>query len=380
MSCIDTRSIRLVLFAASCLAAGLQAQTSIHRVAGVLDAQSAPGAGALPGFQGAFREQILIDASRLNALVGKRIVGFEVRRNLDGTSLVGGTIDLDVSLSTTSRLPTAASPRFADNAPSAQQVSVFSGPVVVPTSPVPTDPIDPWSAQNKVHVGFAAKSAFVYRGGTLVLDLGGRPRNSGGPKFWYADFELDVAESSTSSVGVTCSRFMLEPERQTLTVQPGIQIGNPVRFVGLSRPGARSLLLLGGQAIPGGVDLSPLGAPGCAQYVGVGALVGIVQRGTVPGFDAAFANLQLQIPFTPGLLGTSFFAQLADLETNLARSEWSNAAGMTTSNALRVDLPASAPSIGLAVVRTDEVSGTTPFPAFGEVDVRRGPVLRLLYE
>lgn len=350
---------------------------SIHKVAGSWDAVSAPSAAPMPGLRGAFREQVLIDAARLVPLRGKRLLGLVVRRNLDGSPLVGGTVDWTVHLSTTATPPAEASPVFADNAAAAQQTLVFRGAVVVPDSPIPATPLDPWSPTNAFAVTFTPSVNFVYAGGTLVLDLTGTPRQAGAPHFWYVDQEEDPVQGAVTSFGLTCSTF--HASGQTLTAQPGIQIGNPLRLVGFSRPGASSLLLLGA-AIPGGFDLGVTGAPGCFQHVGAALAVGLVERGVLPNFYAACTNFELRVPPAAPLLGTSVCAQMADLETGLPKAQWTNAAGLTTSNALRLDLAKQAPALGLATVRSDEVESNKPFPDRGDVDVRRGPVLRLVYQ
>ena len=64
------------------------------------DSVSAPAAYTIPGFDGGFRQQSLIDPVRLSGLGGKSITGLAVRRDLDDRiAMKGGAIDLVIIFS-----------------------------------------------------------------------------------------------------------------------------------------------------------------------------------------------------------------------------------------------------------------------------------------
>ena len=94
----------------------------------------------------------------------------------------------------------------------------------------------------------------------------------------------------------------------------------------------------------------------------------------------AYLDILLPIPLDKNLAGARFYMQFANNETVLPRSEWTNAAGMTTTNGLDLTISALQPKLGMAMIRSDDAArGKTP-PPWGVIDVSSGPVIRFTYK
>jgi len=300
-----------------------------------------------------------------------------VRRELHyGRQLDGGKINLTVKASTTTRLPRSASELFSLNASAAHQTTAFSGVVTVPDSPALGGSPVPWATTNSFKVIFT--SPFRYGGGTLVLDLAATPQKSGAPSFWYVDHEYVFHNGMASIFGQTCSQFTAGGLSLTAESK-GLQIGGTARIIAFGHPGASPLLLVGISKLQPGIDLGLIGATGCRQYVNYFSIARLQYQKVVPNFEAAFTNLFVQVPPNPALVGSLVFLQSADIETRLARSEWTNPAGLTTSNGLELRISTTSPTLGMSIVQSQEVEIGKPLPVGGRIDVERAPVIRLLY-
>ncbi|MCB9872267.1 MAG: hypothetical protein H6837_20600 [Planctomycetes bacterium] len=357
------------------LCTALSAQTKVFPVSPSFDATNAPSSASFPGLHGAFRQQILVGAPRLAGLTGKTVTGLAVHRDVDWSSaLTGGSVDFEVRLSTSSIPPENAVEAFDRNASTTGQVLVFRGQTAIPNSPSVGPNHDPWAAQNTVTISFS--TGFAYTGGTLCIDVIGRPVAGKEPKLWYIDHEFEGPGGTATRFGITCSVFGTD-RGNLVGLERGLYLGSTMRIVLLGRPGSSPLLMFGANGLPAGIDLGAAGAAGCRQYVQSLAAVGLLYHDsrTMPN---AFANFSVQIPASRSLLGAKVFAQSVDLEAQLPRSQWTNSAGFTTSNGLEIQVAKTAPSLGMATVRSHVVD-SGPMPTSGEVDVARAPVLRLLY-
>ena len=289
------------------MACGLDAQSHVFKLAGPLDSVSAPSAGPVPGLRSGFREQILISGSRLQALVGKRITGISFRRDLATVeALTGGVIGLTVRLSVASGSPDQAVSAFAANASSASQTTVFVGDVTVPNSPAVVASVKPWDASNAFTIRFS--TPFAYAGSTLCVDITGRNRVAGLPDFWYVDHEYIPSGGSARRFGSTCSVFNAGGVAITAE-KNGYVLGGMFRTTLYGQPGAQPLLLLGASSIPGGLDLSLIGATGCRQHVDYFAMVGMRYHPLMTDSDVAFVDFIAQVPFDQSLLGAKLFVQ-----------------------------------------------------------------------
>lgn len=360
------------------LAPHARAQNSVFLVSPSGDMVPGQSADSMPGLSGRFRQQILIGPSRLQGLTGKSLHGLWFRRTLtDNSALVGGTISLTIGLAHTATAPERASMAFEANAPATSQTEVFRGSVLVPHAPALGPTPAPWSRDNAFQVAFP--TGFTYRGGTLVVDIAGGPASPGGPIAWYMDHELRPHDGTATTFGTSCSNYKLQGGLNLLAEDSGLQIGGTARIMAMGRPNTRPLLLLGITPIPTGVDLAPMGAPGCQQYLSIFSSLGLSYQPPIPGFDPVFTHLLLPVPFDTSLISAQITMQTADIETSLPTSSWSNVAGLTTSNGLTLRIASTQPTLDMSVVQSAAVDPGQAIPASGRVDVERAPVFRILY-
>ncbi|MCB9869852.1 MAG: hypothetical protein H6837_08340 [Planctomycetes bacterium] len=343
------------------------------RVAGAFDSISAPSAAPMPGLAGAFRQQVLIGSSRLTTVRSRNLTGIRMRRDIGyPAALRGGEIDVELWLSSCPHEPAKARETFAANR-SLDAKLVFRGRITIPDSPEAKVDAPLWGAADTVQVVFA--SPFAYSGGPLCLDWIGRPVPGKEPRSWYVDHEMGGAGGVVTSFGQTCSSFV-NNRGETLMAQPwGLQIGSTMQLIALGDPASKPLVLLGARRHAVGVDLAPMGAPGCTLVVDHIALVPLAYSALTTRSDLGYTNLLLQIPADDALLGSRLFAQLADMEG----ANKSNPAGLTTSNGLELAIATVRPTLDMAVVVSHHVTSTEPMPQQGRVNVETGPVLRLAW-
>jgi hypothetical protein len=152
----------------------LLAQAPQHAVVpAVYASNDAISYGWIAGASRDVRQQTLVGASHLQALLGRELLALELRRTAADETYQGGTAHLTVVLSTSPNEPLRTSPTYYANV-GPDAVQVHSGPVTLPTSPPALGPTVPWSAQNTVRIQFS--TPFVYRGGTLCIDVVGQGR------------------------------------------------------------------------------------------------------------------------------------------------------------------------------------------------------------
>jgi hypothetical protein len=362
-------------FPSFCLAAAicgtLGAQAVIAPVSSL--ANDANAAADFGGIGTAQRSLVLVDARHLTALQGKTLTELTLRR--DATSkgaLTGGTSRITVALSTTTRVPEHALGAFDLNH-GGNRVALFQGDVTVPSSPAVGPNHDPWSPANTVRIPLG--SGFAYASGSLCIDLCGAP--AGRARYWGVDAEVEPSNGSATSVGTACPPNL---RRETATVSGAgfAKPGGSLAVLAFGKPGAGAALLAGVQPYGSGIDLTPFGATGCSLYQApVLTFPASLIDHQVPGMLAA-AHWSLQFPADPGFAGVTLRLQAITMEWSLPRSEWSNAAGVTTSNGLVLTTSALPPALGFALVSA-RWSGTGTPPASGTVDIGRGPVLRIGY-
>lgn len=364
-----------VLGFAMCWAAPLVSQSNLLKLSPQYDNVSAPSAAPLPGLNGGFRQQILISASRLVGLQSRSLNGLQFRRDLDYAGAQrGGEMDLLVRVSSAQVAPDKAEELFAQNSGFAS--IVFQGRVVVPDSPVVGTAPVPWSAINSVVIPFS--TAYPYTGGNLCVDIEGRPLTGNEPEFWYVDHELGGSGGIVTPIGKSCSSFRDASDQSLYADSMSLQIGSSMRLTGLGRPGASPLMLFGASAIPGGIDLSLIGAAGCSQYVNYFLTLGLSYRPPQQYLGGSFTHFETQIPPQKILLGAKVYVQFADLETSLPRSSWTNPIGLTTTNGLELRIALAGPSVGMSTVTSHVVGASDPMPLRGQVDVEAAPVMRVM--
>ncbi len=169
-------------------------------------------------------------------------------------------------------------------------------------------------------------------------------------------------------VGVPCgdttSRIGVTANTRARNLAPG----SSLLVSTFGEPGTSGLLALGSTATQ--VPLAAFGAPGCTLYLQPVATLPFAFPLT--GTLDAEHTIALALPGSTGLLNAVFFAQAINLET----PGRSNPAGLTTTNALRLQVGSVPPPATMTVVATRAVAAGAPWPATGDVFVSRGPVLR----
>ena len=351
------------------LACSLGAQ---HVVPAGRDAVDGPSIGAFAGASDLMRQQFVIAETHLQPLIGRSLTGLWMRRdfNYPGT-LQGSVANLTVRLAVTSFTASTPSASFDSNLGSLPQ-QVFNGQISVPTSPSPSFGLPDWSPQNTLRIQF--DSSFFYSGGTLVVDVTGQPSGAGS-EFWPIDMEYVYSDGQIQDYGAGCGRY---PFASSVS-EGGLEIGATAFFGAWGPPNAFAALAIGTPLIPT-LDLSSIGATGCLVYVN--PIFGFPTVFSVEVLDTGSggASVAIKIPSDISLLGASLDAQWVALETSFPSSEWSNPAGLTTSNATRFVLSTAPPTLGLATVTSPVPLAGEPLAPTGYVEINKGPVLRFLYQ
>lgn len=245
---------------------------------------------------------------------------------------------------------------------------MFRGRIALPASPAPAGRAVGWSTPSDV-VSIPFTTAFPYSGGTLCIDLLGRPVAGNASRFWAVDAIADPASSRVTPFGDACGPFrgrarVTDPYTTAFVGPRELVAACSASFVargGIGMPGA---FLFG--FTPASIDLHALGvaAPGCRLLVADGAAIPTPFEDWTPrGFAAGVASVPLRIPVESRLFGARFVSQFVEI-----------GAPLRTSNGLDCALAASLPALGMAVV-------TAPFdgvqaPARGRVDTGTAPVVR----
>lgn len=311
------------------------------------------------------RQLTLLDGPILGLAPGRILHGVAFRRDAADETFSGGTANLTVRLSHAATGSGTASAHFDDNH-GMDVTTVFRGTVELPASPPAPGPDVAWSSTNVVHVPF--QLPFVYRGGTLALEVLGAPDPQSNASWWPADAVWQPTGGHVESVGAGCGPWG-GPEGEWAFVSPtGLVVGGTASFSALGEPGALALLVIAGKARPDVLDLRSLGAPGCFAHLeheigSCGTLFGPPLRPQVPGN----AVVELHVPAMPGLVGVSFASQWFAIGSH----------GLVSSNAHAWSLGAP-PWAGLAVVTAEQVGSTVP--PIGKVVPGCGHVLQFAYQ
>ena len=330
----------------------------------------APGRTALGGMCADQRQQVLVNGTHLQPLLGRSITALWLRRDAQfGDPLAPQAADLVVRLSETPRDADDPANVLAQNHGPAV-VQVFQGRVSLPAAPAVAGGPAPWDAQHAVALPFS--TPFAYGGGNLCIDIEGRAVRSGTPCFWPFDAATSFHPGTVAHIGQPCGAtpgpFNADADHGTL------RIGSTALFRAWAQPDTPGVAMLAMQALPQPFDLTGLGATGCALYIYPDAVLPQFFGGTTLGIG--ITELTLQLPLNPTLMGGGFHVQFADLETGLPPSQWSNSLGLTTTNAVRATVSSRPPDLGMSMVTTAPVPAGQPFPGTGETDVSVAPVLR----
>lgn len=356
--------MRLSALLALCAATPLAAQAVVVPASH----STAEGGGALwaPGLAVPLRQQILVDAAHLPGLAGRSLTGLQLRRNDHQRSFAAGRVHWSVTLSTATRDSRSASTLFADNR-GADAVQVFQGTVTVPASPAPTAATVPWTADNTVAITFT--TPFIYRGGTLCIELAGAADPNAAVDSWPIDAAWDPVSGSIVDVGRGCGAY--HGGQWAFVEADTLVAGGTARFSAFGTPHGPAFFVIGTGAFANVIPLGGLGAPEDC-YGHVLGIVGYVSTTfTGPVFPSApaqggMAVVQLPLPAQSWMLGAQFSSQWLDLAQP----------PFVASNAHLWTVAARWSGLGMATVMAREDQGTA---SKGEVLPGLAPVIRFDY-
>lgn len=340
---------------------------------------SAPGEGSglLPGCGVDFRLQVIISAGRLKGALNRTLTELQLRRSTGHAgALVAGQADFQVLVSVARTTPHDPSQFFSQNE-GAAPVTVFNGLISMPASAAVAGPVTaPWTAKYLVRAPFGRQ--FVYTGGDLCVEIRGRPRSASANLFWPIDHEAQQVSGSVVRYGSSCAPW--SPNPHTAFGSDGtLRIGCTTWLWSFGRYRASPLMMLGVSKIDPGIDLGPMGAPGCKQYLVPLAIVPLFYNPPVAGTQLGSVALPLKLPVDRSLMSKSFAVQFAEDESGLPRSQWTNASRLSTSNGLWLTVSSRAPDLGLAMISSrDESYGRVTQPTWGEVSVASAPIIRFI--
>ncbi|MBL8756729.1 MAG: hypothetical protein JNK15_25760 [Planctomycetes bacterium] len=347
--------VPLVVFAVCAATACAQTFTVVPAAHAAADANSHLW---LAGAVAPLRQQTLVGASHLQALVGRTLTALEVRRTAANEAFVGGTATMAVTLSITSAAPLAASPTFAANVGPAP-VTVFAGSVTLPASPAATSASVAWSPQNTVRIPFA--TPFVYPGGNLLVDLQGQPIAGMNAPWWMADAVFEDVAGALVTVGTGCGAFGGAPQEWSQADVRTLVLGAQARFSAVGPLGGFGFAAFGSPTSP--VPLAALGLPSASPSCALGvwpidAMLVAPFAPIAASVSFGQAEVLVPIPNHPGLLGASLATQ------------WFEPSQPATSNTIQWTISPALPSLDLTLVEGHAAD------AAGTVSVHHAPVLR----
>ena len=305
------------------------------------------------------RQQTLIGANHLTAMVGKSITAIEFRRSAADEIYAGGTVNMIVTLSTSTSSTLAASSTFADNVGTAS-TQTFHGAVTFPTSPPALGPTVTWSPNNVVRIQFT--TPFAYAGGRLTIDITGAPIAGQEPGWWMADAEFEDIPATVTDLGGGCGTFA----NMSFVSKYPLVVGGHAYMSAYGTPYGLAIAAIGqpGNAIP----LHALGfaTPGSCDLM-LSTLDILEPMLFLPDPDpllapmGARAHFELKIPNVPGAQGLTLATQWFD---------WTETA---TTNAIQWTV-ASIPTLDMALIEGH------PQEAKGTVSVHKAHVFRFDYQ
>ncbi len=282
-------------------------------------------------------------------------------------ALSGGRSQIALRLSDLAPAPSRAQPLFAANH-ATPAVLVFQGEVDYPSSPALAHrDAAGWLPAHVVQFPFS--TPFVYRGGTLCIEMEGTEVIAGS-ELWPVDFFEDSgAHGSVQPIGVGCGQYAGGGQRGSGAQPHTLVVGSTTNVFTWGQPGTPAFLMIGVQ--PLGAPLDALGAPGCFLHVvpelTLTSWLSTPTRTDLPG-HVPFA---VQIPGDGSLLSGRFYVQAGNLEV---RPPFTNAAHLTATQGMALTIGPRVPNLDAAVVESRHVF---PYPGSGFVDMTRAPVLQL---
>jgi hypothetical protein len=330
-------------------------------------ARDGNGAGSIAGFVQRARQQVLVGGAWLASAQNHQLTALTFRRDGFVAAFQGGEASVRVRLSASPSLDVDRPARDFDANHKVAPSTVYQGTLRLPPSArLPNRNGATWSGEHTVTIPLGA---YQYSGGSLCIDIEGEPVAGSSTAFWGVDHEVDGIAGRATQLGVGCGSLAVRGNR-TLSVSPrSLRPGASASFVNLGPPNSPAVFLVGFTPLPWPLDLAFLGAPGCYAHVMPDVMLpGSVGQGLGGGRPGGF---EIDIPFAadPPMLGACFYTQVVNFE----------AARLTTTNGLKLELAGVPPGFQAATVTSGNAAGRA-FPAAGDVEVGRLPVMRLAFD
>ncbi|MEM7205157.1 MAG: hypothetical protein AAF628_33190 [Planctomycetota bacterium] len=325
--------------------------------------------GRIAGFEGRSRQQVIVSGQALQAVAGRRLSGFWLRRDeLAGLTFPASASSLRVTVSAAGRSTTAPSVRFDQNRGGAPLV-VFDGILQLPQSSGAGVPA-PWALPHSLRIPFA--TPFDIPPGDLCIEIEGEPIDLSQPIVWWADYEHEAAVGIVQLRGAGCGAQLRQTQVTANAWERNMVPGATMTLSSVGCGWSFGAMLLG-SALAAPVPLGPEAAPGCALHVLPLVQIPVAYGDPLSREGFAFLSVDVQIPPLSSLLSANFSVQWANIE---AYPECNWPYRITTTNALDLTLGDVMPPGTISVVVSDEVAPGEPLPDTGRVSVSRGPVLR----
>ncbi|MBL8753299.1 MAG: hypothetical protein JNK15_08370 [Planctomycetes bacterium] len=319
------------------------------------------------GAEAPLRQQILVGASHLTAMVGRQITALELRRTAVNETYSGGSADLAVDLSTSPSAASSASNTFATNI-GPDLTNVFAGTITLPPSPNTGSAGSQvaWSAANTIQIPLS--TPFPYNGGTLCIDITGTPI-SGQQTWWMTDAaEEVVAGTAVLELGPGCGIYGGPQHQWSMVARRSLVPGGQAVF--RAEGPANSLgIAFFGEALPTPFPLSMVGIPtaGCNCHIDpmqpFVALPVLFEPEVHPLLGAmATAEILVPLPAVPPVLGFQMTTQ------------WFELTQLALSNAIRWQVASAMPTLDMALVEGNPTLST------GTVTNYLAPVVRFEYQ
>ncbi len=319
----------------------------------------------LPGVSASVRQQTIIDASHLQALVGRDLTALEFRREADNASYTGGNLAITVRLSHAPLPPLEASASFAFNLPA--PTTVFAGNVTVPNAPPMPGPTVGWTPERTIRIPFT--TPFRYQGGPLTVDLSGTASATSPIGFWPVDAAWDQTTGQTANVGAACGLFTNALGESAHVAASSLVAGGMAVMTAAGTENGIALLFLGAPAALPGTPLDlflPGVSPACRVFLPLPATMLVTTFAPigvtgVPGLPGR-AMHRFRLPNHGSLLGASFGCQWMDLMQ------------FATSNGVNCTIAATPPVMGMVVLHGE------PGAVTGQVYTHQAHVMRFTYQ
>lgn len=256
------------------------------------------------------RQQVLIGASHLSALVGEQLTAIELRRDANANAYAAGAAHWTVTVSSSAADTYDASEVFAANV-GADAVQVFDGQVSFPASPPAPSSAVAWNADNVVRVAF--QTPFAYSGGRLCVDIAGAAVPGQESFDWLPDAHCEDPTGAAVTLGGGCGPFAT----QAYVDDYGLSVGSTATFTAGGTPNFFSFAMTGpALAAPVPLSLIGWGAPysGCAIRVDPMSVTPILLPDLF-GASMGIGAWRLPIPNDGALQGLGFVTQWLDWAT-----------------------------------------------------------------